>query len=160
MHSVKNDAKCQLLLQHGARLDACDNEIRTSLHMAAMCGYENIEKVCMILLQHDAIIDALDKLLRTPLSYAADGGSKNTCLLLIQCGANKTMMSVDCNTPLDYAKYRQNERIILMLSDSQPNTYRSFCTQHCSAKKVIPSVGISASIVATALYFIISQFFK
>ena len=55
---------CDLLLQHGAKVDLLDKVHCTPLHWAVMNGHE---KVCHVLLQQGARVEAPDDYQMTPM---------------------------------------------------------------------------------------------
>ena len=91
LHSAagEGEAACvELLLQHGAHIDAADSEGVTALHRAASGDHVACAK---LLLAHGTRIDpplltAKEK--RTPLHYAARAGATAVAVLLVQSGLN------------------------------------------------------------------------
>jgi hypothetical protein len=80
-------AVLELLLQHGANVNARDWEGRTLLHWAS--GYANVLPQCMILLlDKGADINALDEKGRTPLLTAVERNSYEAVELLLKRGAD------------------------------------------------------------------------
>lgn len=73
-----------LLLNHGAKVDACEAWEETPLHIAARSGSV---KVCEILLDHDANIDAANAHGMTPLLLAGHAKQEAICELLLSRGA-------------------------------------------------------------------------
>jgi ankyrin repeat protein len=91
LHSAagEGEAACvELLLQHGAQIDAADSEGVTALHRAASGDHVACAK---LLLAHGTRLDpplltAEEK--RTPLHYAARAGATAVAVLLVQSGLN------------------------------------------------------------------------
>lgn len=74
----------RLLLNHGAKVDACEAWDETPLHIAARSGSG---EVCEILLAHDASIDAVNAHGMTPLLLAGHAKQEAVCELLLSRGA-------------------------------------------------------------------------
>jgi ankyrin repeat protein len=77
--------KVQMLLEHGALVNAADPKGRTALHGAAVSGHV---KVLKILLDHGADVRLRDERGDTALSLAQAGGKTAAASLLIEHGAN------------------------------------------------------------------------
>ena len=92
----RSDTKwVQLLIQHGADVNARDKNNSTPLHLAAMSDTECVR----LLVQHGADVNARDKNNSTPLHLAAT--SDPECMrLLIQYGADVNARDKYNSTPL------------------------------------------------------------
>ncbi|XP_078674577.1 uncharacterized protein LOC144912759 [Branchiostoma floridae x Branchiostoma belcheri] len=77
----------KLLIEHGADLEARDQDQLTSLHWAAWRGHTG---TCELLIRHGADVTARDQVQDTPLHWAALWGRTETCELLIRHGADVT----------------------------------------------------------------------
>jgi ankyrin repeat protein len=77
--------KIQMLLEHGARVNAADPKGRTALHGAAVSGHMRVMKV---LLDHGADVTVRDHDGQTPLALARAKGHADAIALLIEHGAN------------------------------------------------------------------------
>lgn len=76
----------EVLLTHGADVNAINSYGRTPLHRAAFNGHEDIAK---LLLVHGADINARNKFVDTPLREAVVNGSHGVAELLRQHGAQE-----------------------------------------------------------------------
>lgn len=86
-----------LLLNHGAKVDACEAWEETPLHIAARSG--SLE-VCEILLDHGANIDMVNAHGKTALLLAGDAKQEAICELLLSRGAGAGGMADDELPPL------------------------------------------------------------
>ncbi|XP_078608745.1 death-associated protein kinase 1-like [Branchiostoma floridae x Branchiostoma japonicum] len=103
---------CELLIRHGAAVNACDQDQYTPLHWAAGRGHTG---TCELLIRHGADVTASDELFQyTPLHRAAYRGHTGTCELLIRFGADMTARNKDGKTPLDLVGLfeRQMRRVL------------------------------------------------
>jgi ankyrin repeat protein len=78
--------KVQMLLEHGAQVDAADPRRRTALHGAAVSGHVKVMKV---LLDHGADVRLKDHQGQTPLALARAKGHTDVVALLKQHGAEQ-----------------------------------------------------------------------
>ena len=83
--ALNDVAMAELLLKHGADIEARSSSLSTALHM---CGMSNSVDVARLLLQHGAAIRARNDEGWTPLHDAAFSGSYQTARLLIENGAS------------------------------------------------------------------------
>ncbi|CAK4085205.1 unnamed protein product [Aphanomyces euteiches] len=82
----------KLLLVYGTNVDAANNELWTSLHLAAMKGHVDVVKE---LLAQNATLDVIDEMDNTPLHEASKHGNMNIVKLLAYAGANKHLVNID-----------------------------------------------------------------
>jgi ankyrin repeat protein len=87
----------QLLLEHGANVDARDNHNEAVSHLASEHG--EVE-VVQLLLQHNANINARGRLKWTPLHNASSYKHIKTTQLLLEYGADINALDRDGDTPL------------------------------------------------------------
>eukprot|EP00455_Lapot_gusevi_P000497 TRINITY_DN10229_c0_g1_i3.p1 TRINITY_DN10229_c0_g1~~TRINITY_DN10229_c0_g1_i3.p1 ORF type:complete len:166 (+),score=10.84 TRINITY_DN10229_c0_g1_i3:78-575(+) len=92
---------CELLLQHGASVNAAECGA-TPLHRAAFRGHT---QVCALLLRHgaDPNLPDLSTDHRTPLHKAASQGHVAICRLLLQHGAETDRQDKQGKTPSEVA---------------------------------------------------------
>ena len=129
--SRPNDVRiAQLLLEHGAGVNAQDNDNTTPLHMASLCGRVDVVEV---LLDHGATSSLPGNLGRTPLHLVA--GSRyypiQNCVriakLLMEHGADINAQDRDSITPLHAASYLGKVEMVQLLlecgakADSESN---------------------------------------
>jgi ankyrin repeat protein len=114
----------QLLLEHGAALEAKDNDGRTPLLLAAYGGHDAAVKM---LLEHGAVLEATDNSFCTPLLLAAQNGHEAVAKLLLGWGAKIDTKSKDglsarnCLGPL-LAQY-ELESLLLQRGTSEPQDF-------------------------------------
>jgi ankyrin repeat protein len=85
--------------------DACDEEGRTPLHYAVMCGNEGVEILKMLLRPWPrASPNVRDSGGRTPLHYAAMADNDAAVKILLEHYADPTIKDISGKTPLDYAR--------------------------------------------------------
>ncbi len=99
--------QAQLLLKHGADLNAVTPEGANALHLAASAG--RIE-LCKFLISKGIAVDAKSKAGTTPLFGAVAAGSTELVGLLLAKGADVNTVSVEGLTPLDIATILVNDR--------------------------------------------------
>lgn len=94
-----------LVIEHGAELDACGHYGCTALHEAARQG---MPEAVVWLLDADLAVDSTDDDLRTPLHYAVWGLRLEVIELLLESGADPAAVSRWGQTPLDglHLQYR------------------------------------------------------
>jgi hypothetical protein len=91
----------ELLIRHGAPVDALDNDGRTCLHVVAQGGYP---RACDLLLCHPGIsINAAATCDKTPLHVAAAQGHAEVCEALVRAGADCLALTTKQRTPLHLA---------------------------------------------------------
>lgn len=88
---------CEILILHGADINAQDINGATPLHWAATVGNKTILK---LLIRHNANVNALDSSNRTPLFEAARLHQLETVNLLLSCNAEVNLTDKEGRTPL------------------------------------------------------------
>ena len=105
----------ELLLEHGADVNAQDMENTTPLHLASCCGSVEISRE---LLNYGASPNAKRRQGRTPLHLVAEGkDDKGVPItdLLLEHGADINAQDEGNTTPLHLASYRGNAEIVRVL---------------------------------------------
>jgi len=97
-------AVAEILLAHGARADAKDEDGRTPLLSAAFGGNTDIAE---LLIQHGAKVNDATTKGVTPLMRAADSHAVGTVKLLLERGADVNARDDDQDTALTYAMRRR-----------------------------------------------------
>jgi len=110
----------ELLLKHGARVDAQDAAGDTALHRAARTGRLD---AATVLLDHGAKLEVFNHIGQTPLHCAARAGNPQAVQLLLDKGAKVDAGPPDWGTPLIDAAMRGDvETVRLLLEhDADPN---------------------------------------
>lgn len=96
-----NAAATEMLLQHGAKVDAQDASGNTAL--LGVCFKGNTE-LAALLLKHKANINAQNKMGTTPLIFAVSYDQKAIVELLLANGADKTIKDHSGKTALEHAE--------------------------------------------------------
>jgi len=102
------------LLDHGANVNARDNDDWTPLYLAA--SYGRLEFTRM-LLEHGAAINAPANTGQTPLHRASKNGHVEVVLLLLEYGADPNACDNGGRTPSDLASKRGQGKIVELLSE-------------------------------------------
>ncbi|XP_071099325.1 ankyrin repeat and KH domain-containing protein 1-like [Haliotis cracherodii] len=89
-----------LLLKHGAKVDACDINKNTPLHLACERGFTNVVRMLM---SHHADPNALNAKEETPLLLASRTGYVRIAQDLLENGAQTNVADADNYTPLLFA---------------------------------------------------------
>jgi ankyrin repeat protein len=113
----------QLLVEHGANVNAPDENHVTPLHLASY--RQRLESV-RVLLNHGANVNAEDSHHRTPLHRVFEGRfhSKDgfsIVQLLVEHGADVNTKDKDHITPLHFASYRQHLESVRVLLNHGAN---------------------------------------
>jgi len=120
--------RVNLLLQHGADIDAIDEEGRTPLLLAVA---ERHAEVVSLLLQQGAILTLSDEDKNSPLHIAAHSGNRKIVLLLLAKGARVNSLDDEGATPLhnaasqgalDIAKSLLSHGADITIQDKRGNT--------------------------------------
>lgn len=106
---------CQLLIEHGARIDVRDYSGAQPLHWAAR---SNCVPVCELLLQSGADIEALNATGWSPLHSAVAAGAMETAMLLIAHGADLQTVDLRLDTLLHNAAKTGGVKMCLLMLDS------------------------------------------
>ena len=102
-----------------------DENGSTPLHWAC---YSGAEESVNFLLNLDVNIDAQDKEKLTPLHLAVLGGRETIVLKLLQKNANKTLINIRGELPIDLARKKNQKRIESILADDNYNPLCSLQT--------------------------------
>ncbi|KAL8815302.1 MAG: hypothetical protein Q9191_008471, partial [Dirinaria sp. TL-2023a] len=104
----------QLLLDHGANVNAISKFGGTALHVASVRGFE---KIVQLLLNHGANVNAISKYDDTALHVASLRGFEKIVQLLLDHGANVNAISKYDDTALHVASEKGFEKIVQLLLD-------------------------------------------
>jgi len=104
--------QAQVLIAHGANLNARDERGRTPLHLAVGGGYADIVS---LLLASGAKVNACDNDGDTPLHSAALHGHKALVELLLSHGADPSAKNSRGRTPLDEGTRRGHTDVVQQL---------------------------------------------
>lgn len=97
-YAAERDICCvEMLLQHGADINAGDGNQDTPLHWAA---YKNQVDSVKLLLQNGAQVDACDYNMDTPLIWAARKGNLEVIKILLDYNADASVRNTKGHTPL------------------------------------------------------------
>ena len=95
----RNTGVARVLLEHGAVVDARDNEDSTPLHVASQHGHANAAR---LLLEHGADVHALNNNHSTPLHFASESGYAEAARVLLEHGADVHALNNNRSTPLHF----------------------------------------------------------
>ena len=100
---------CEILLKHGARIDAVGAEGNQPLHLA---GWKGHAETCKLLVSHGADTNAVNKLGQTPLHRLGDGevDCPELCEILLKHSAKVDAVDDNGNQPLHLASLRGHIR--------------------------------------------------
>jgi cytohesin len=104
----------EVLLEHGADVEARDNKDRTPLHWAAKRGRVEVVRV---LLEHGADAKDQDDRRRTPLHRASQRGHVEVAKVLLENGGDPLAQDKKGRTPLHWASKRGHVEIARVLLD-------------------------------------------
>ena len=102
----------RFLLDHGADVDAEDDNRSTPLHVISKHG--NV-KAARLLLEHGARVDARDNDQSTPLHLASRNGNVEAVRLLLERGADVHALNDKRSTPLHFASQSGNVEAVRLL---------------------------------------------
>lgn len=103
---------CQILIEHGAKVDVCDYSGAQPLHWAAR---SNCVQVCELLLQSGADIEALNATGWSPLHSTVAAGAMEAAMLLIAHGADLQTMDLRLDTLLHNAAKTGGVKMCLLI---------------------------------------------
>ena len=103
------------LIRYGTKLDAPDEEGKTSLIWAARNGHS---AVVNLLLQHGANLHAADQRGRTAIFWAATNGHWDTVKLLLLRGAQVHLKDKEGYTALESATMNHHEKVVDLLKSA------------------------------------------
>ena len=105
---------CEILLKHGAKINALDEDGNQPLHMACKQTHTKIVKLMM---SHGADISAENKHRQTPLHTAANGSNDcpELCETLLKHHAEINARDVDGNRPLHVACKRGHAKTVELM---------------------------------------------
>ncbi len=132
LHYAANEGHTEvveLLLRHGARVDAVSSTQRTPLHVACNRG---LKEIAAFLLAAGANVNAQDKDGNTPAHILSDGGWQEALELLLKQGADMRIKNIYGETPTEVASSVAVRRMCMAASKSKskekaapvPDTYR------------------------------------
>ena len=104
----------QLLLEHGADVEAQDDDKCTPLLLASQCGHVEVAR---ILLERGADTEARDYMKRIPLLLASEYGHEEIVRVLLEHGADTEARDESGWSSLELASFHGNEelaRVLLM----------------------------------------------
>ncbi|MDR1312025.1 MAG: ankyrin repeat domain-containing protein [Burkholderiaceae bacterium] len=104
-----------ILLRHGARVDARSRRGDTPLHLTVNKGSVPITER---LIRAGADVQARDEEGRTPLHLAADKGNTEIAKALIQAGADVQARDKEGRTPLHHTAYRGRAKMVKPLTQA------------------------------------------
>ena len=93
---------CQLLVDHKADVTSVNNEGETPLHRAVDSYLRGSPAVCRPLITNESV-NVADRLGNRPLHIAARNGDIQNVQLLVDCGADVSVLNEDGQTPLHTA---------------------------------------------------------
>ncbi len=105
--SYKQVPCMELLLKHGADINAQDRTGMTPLHVAAMLGRK---QEAIWLLEHGAALEPRDEFGDTPAHTAALFGQGHLVKLFLDRGADLAARNLKQKTPLDLARDNRQEK--------------------------------------------------
>ena len=105
LHLVSQELTAQLLLDHGAKIDAKDDRGQTPLHLVSRATQLVHDEpysadVAQLLLELGADVNVRDENQETPLHFACEYGNFDTMLLLVNHGAEINAQNTLGQTPL------------------------------------------------------------
>ncbi|HLP34849.1 MAG TPA: ankyrin repeat domain-containing protein [Amoebophilaceae bacterium] len=103
----------QLLLDKGFNTHIQDAKGCTALHYAVIRGIE----IVRLLLTYKVPLNAQDQVKRTALHYAAYGGDVKIIELLLEKGADPSLLDQEGHAPLWYAQQKQHKEAIALLTE-------------------------------------------
>lgn len=111
-------------LQHGANIEARDNNGQTPLINAAASAAWNDKavEIVRLLLENHAQIEAKDNGGFTPLIYGAQSGKVDIVRLLLENHANIEAKDNNGETPLFWAAYKGDTEVVKVLLEHHANT--------------------------------------
>ncbi len=110
--SCENRAAMEMLVEHGADINATDITGMTPLHVAAMLGRE---AEAQWLLDHGARRDERDIFGDTPVHTAAVFGQGGVIQVLVQRGAPLTTANKEGKTPIMLAHDNRRPRVVALI---------------------------------------------
>ena len=114
----------QLLLEHGANINARNEEGHTPLHRVLTSlkddAWTSFFDTIQLLLDHGADVDALDDAQSTPLHVASEYGNAKAARLLLEHGANVHLQNNEGHAPSQVASAEGHEEIARLLEQREP----------------------------------------
>ena len=108
-------------IENGAPLDPPDGPYERIESLLALAAYMNNDLIVKYLLDHEVYdIDAIanpKSTQKTALMFAVQQKSYESCKILLEYGADKSIVDIDGKTAMDYALEMNDEQLISMLSD-------------------------------------------
>jgi len=104
--------KLELLLKHGANVNAVISNGFTLLHFAAL---SSDMELMALLIKHEPNVNAVDSYGRTPLHLAAEKGDMELMELLLKHGADVNAVDSNDRTPLHNAATNEDMKLMELL---------------------------------------------
>ena len=113
--NYENASTALVLLQYDASATATDYSLQTALHYAARWGMHTLVGR---LVNRGAVVDARDNFEETPLMMAADFGHSRTVQVLLQAGADPSLVNRDGLSAEGLASKEHYEEVISILREA------------------------------------------
>jgi ankyrin repeat protein len=118
LHWAAGEGQCHIvapLVAAGAHVDQTDAWGRTPLMLAAGTGDHEYTLTVSELLAREASVNIVDDTGRTALMWAADENNPKSAQLLLDAGADPTLIDAEGETALDIAQRKEYESVVALL---------------------------------------------